>query len=180
MELDVEDVLLSTVGSVLGKFALFLVAVWIGCTLAAAGLVMGMMVDQGTWRISGGWWMWLSPLLLCSSWALLNIPFLIFYLVRFIRADENSYVTWGVVIAVESLAVILGWSRYFVHGVLPFIVAIAAWLLLLSSAEMGIWLVRRKLMKKWALEMELLREANAERRAEQVVVERERMRQEET
>ncbi len=53
MELDIEDVVAGAVGSVLGRFVLFLVAVWLGCSVGVLGIIAGMMVEEGAWMIGG-------------------------------------------------------------------------------------------------------------------------------
>jgi len=176
MDLDIEDVVAGAVGSVFGKFILFLVAVWIGCSVGVLGIIAGMMVEDGTWQIDGRMWFWLSPLLLFSTWLVLNVPFLIFQIVRFIRGDGDGYVTWGVVIAVESLMVMLGWAGDFTHEWLAKLTAWAVWLVVLTMVGTGIWLVRQMFINKWAQEIGMLRAANAQRRAEKEAEERERMR----
>lgn len=179
MDLDIEDVVAGAVGSVIGRFILFLIAVWIGCSVGALGMVAGIIADNGTWPKGDGMWILVSPLLLFSSWAVLNIPFLIFYLVRFIRGEGDDYVTWGVVLGVESLAVMLGWGRDFVHGWLPMSVAVLVWLVVLTMAETGVWLIRQMGINRWAREMAVLRAINAQRQAEKEAEERERMGNEE-
>ena len=175
MKLDVEDVLASAIGGVFGRAILFLVAVWIGCFIGSAGLMAGGMTDAGTWRVNGLLWLWAGPLLLFSTWAFLNIPFLLFSLIRFVRGDGDSYVTWGVVIAVESLVVMLSWVKSFVNGWPAMGVAWATWLVLLVMVGTGIWLVRQHLINLWARDMAMLRAANAQKRAEREAEERRRM-----
>lgn len=178
MELDVEDVVASAVGSVFGRFVLFLVAVWIGCSVGVLGIMAGMIVEAGTWQLGDRIWFWVSPLLLFSTWLVLNVPFLIFQMVRFIRGDGDGFLTWGVVIAVESLMVMLGWAGDFAHDGLAKMAAWAGWLVILTMVGTGIWLVRQMMINKWAQEMGLLRAANAQRRAEKEAEERERMKME--
>ncbi len=178
MDLDIEDVVAGAVGSVFGRFILFLVAVWIGCSVGVLGIIAGMMVEEGTWLLHGRVWFLVSPLLLFSTWLLLNIPFLIFQVVRFIRGDGDGYVTWGAVIAVESLFVMLGWVGDFTNEWLAKLTAWAVWLVALTMAGTGIWLVRQMLINKWAQEMAMLRSANAQRRAEKEAEERKRMKME--
>src|SRR6478672_793388 len=166
MDLDIEDVVAGAVGSVFGRFILFLVAVWVGCSVGVLGVIAGMMVEEGTWQVGGRTWFWLSPLLLFSSWAVLNVPFLFYQIVRFIRGDGDGYLTWGMVIAVESLVTMLGWAGDFAHEWLAKLVAWVVWLVILTMAGTGIWLVRQMMINRWAQEMGMLRAANAQRRAE--------------
>ncbi|MGL4400329.1 MAG: hypothetical protein ACRCXD_10705 [Luteolibacter sp.] len=178
MDLDVEDVMASALGSVLGRMALFLVAVWLGCCIGAAGIVAGSMAEMGTWRVNILWGLWGGPLLLFSSWAFLNIPFLMFTLLRFVRDEGDSYLTWGIVIGVQALVVMLGWVGDFVDDGVPLIVAWATCLLLLTMIGTGIWLVRQHLLNLWARDMAMLRAENAQRLAEREAEERRRMEQE--
>jgi hypothetical protein len=175
MNLDVTDIFASAIGGVFGRAVLFIVAIWLGCCIGGAGIVAGSMADAGSWRVNTLLWLWAGPLLLFSSWAFLNIPFLLYYLMRFVRSEGDSYLTWGVVIAVESLVVMLGWVKSFVSGWLPMSIAWATWLVLLMMLGTGIWLVRQHLINLWARDLAMLRAVNAQQRAERETEERRRM-----
>ena len=175
MELDVEDIFAAAVGSVIGRFILFMIAVWVGCTVGGAGIVAGSIAEDWGWPADTIRWLWAAPLLLFSSWALLNVPFLIYWLMRFVRSEGDGYVAWGVVIAVESLVVMLGWLRDFVHGWLPLTVAWIFWFVVLVMAGTGLWMIRQHCINCWARELGMLRAANAQKLAEQEAEERERM-----
>ena len=175
MDLDVEDIITGAVGSVLGRFVLFLVAVWLGCSVGGAGIAAGDMAESGTWQVPTLFWLGAGPLLLFSSWAFLNIPFLMYFLMRFVRGDGDSYLTWGIVIGVQALVVMLGWVGDFVEKWVPMIIAWTTWLVLLVMIGTGIWLVRQHLINLWARDIGLLRAENAMRRAEQEEKERRRI-----
>jgi hypothetical protein len=175
MDLDVEDIITGAVGSVLGRMVLFGVAVWLGCCVGGAGIAAGDMAESGTWRVPTLLWLWAGPLLLFSSWAFLNIPFMFYFLMRFIRGDGDSYVTWGIVIGMQALFVMLGWVRDFVENWVPLIVAWTTCIVLLTMIGSGIWLVRQHLINLWARDMAMLRAENAQRRAEREEEERGRM-----
>lgn len=179
MDLDVEDIIAGAVGSVLGRMVLFGVAVWLGCCVGGTGIAAGSIAEAGTWRVPTLLWLWAGPLLLFSSWAFLNIPFLFYFLMRFVRGDGDSYLTWGIVIGMQALFVMLGWVRDFVDGWVPLIVAWTTCLMLLVMIGTGIWLVRQHLINLWARDMAMLRAENAQRRAERENEERQRMRMEE-
>lgn len=174
METDPEDVLMAAVGSVFGKLFLFIVAVWIGCTIGGAGILAGKAVEHG-WYMHDAGRLLTAPFLLFSSWLVLNIPFVIFYLMRFIRGDGDGYFLWGLVIGVESFAVMLGWSGDFVQGGIARTVCWFSWLVLLVMLETGIWFIRHFMISRWAHEMAMLRAENAQRRAEREAEERARM-----
>lgn len=179
MDLDVEDILAGAVASVLGRLVLFIVAVWLGCCVGGAGIVAGTMAENGSWRPESLLFLWAGPLLLFSTWAFLNIPVLFFFLLRFIRNDGDSYLNLGIVIGLQALVVMLGWSADFVDGWLPLVVAWATCLLLLTMIGTGLWLVRQHLINLWARDMAMLRAENAQRRAERESEERRRMELEE-
>ncbi len=179
MDLDVEDIIAGAVGSVLGRMVLFLVAVWLGSCVGGAGIAAGTMAEMGTLLVPTLLWMWAGPLLLFSSWAFINIPFLMYFLMRFVRGDGDSYLTWGIVIGVQALVVMLGWVRDFVEGWVPMIVAWTTWSVLLTMIGTGIWLVRQHLINLWARDMGILRAENAQLRAEREDEERQRMLMEE-
>ncbi len=175
MNLDVEDIFAAAIGGVFGRLVLFIVAIWLGCCIGGAGIVAGSMADAGTWRVNSILWLWAGPLLLFSAWAFLNIPILFYLLVRFVRGEGDSYFTWGLVIALDSLVVMLGWVQSFVNGWLPMSIAWATWLVLLVMLETGIWLIRQYLINLWARDLAMLRAANAQQRAQRESEERRRM-----
>lgn len=179
MDLDVEDIVAGAVGSVLGRMVLFVIAVWIGCSVGGAGIVAGSMAEAGTWQVPTGLWLLAGPLLLFSSWAFLNIPFLLYFLMRFVRSEGDSYLTWGIVIAMEALVVMLGWVGDFVDGWVPMTISWTACTLLLVMMGTGIWLIRQHLINLWARDMAMLRAANAQRRTDQEDEERKRLLMEE-
>jgi hypothetical protein len=166
VQVDIEDILAGALGSVVGRFLLFVAAAWLGCTVGAAALVAGHVVETGMWTIGiFGPWIWASPLLLFSSWALLNIPFLLYFLLRFIREEGDDFLTWGIVAGVQSLAVMAGWANDFVHGWLPLAAAWLVWLILLTMLGAGIWLIRQHLINSWARDIGMLRAEIARKRA---------------
>jgi hypothetical protein len=175
MDLDVEDIITGAVGSVLGRLVLFVVAVWLGCCVGGAGIAAGSLVEGGTSPMQTLLWLWAGPLLLFSSWAFLNIPVTFYFLMRFIRGDGDSYLTWGIVIGMQALVVMLGWVRDFVDGWVPLTVAWTTCVMLLVMIGTGIWLVRQHLINLWARDMAMLRAENAQRRAEREDEERRRM-----
>ena len=180
MKLDIEDVLAGAIASVFGRCLLFALAIWLGCTVSAVALLAGYMVEVESWSTGvHDSWIWASPLLLLNVWALLNIPFLLFFLVRFIRDESDDFLTFGIVVGVESLVVMAGWTHDLIHGWLPLAVAGFIWLALLIMLGTGIWLIRQHLINTWARRLGMLRAENAQKRAQKEEQERTRMQQEE-
>lgn len=176
MRLDIEDILVGAIASVTGRFFLVVAAIWVGSLIGAGGLIAGDMVENMRWSPHGALRLFLqSPLLLFSSWALLNIPFLGFMSYRFIRDEGDSYLMWGIVLGVESLMVMAGWAHVSAQGWLPRTCAWFAWAILLTMAGTGIWLVRQHLINNWARELGMLRAENAQRRAQREDEERARI-----
>ncbi len=173
MQLDIEDIIAGAVGSVVGRFLLFVAAVWTGCSVAVVAMVLGATVEHGLALHALGWVL-ASPLLLFSVWALLNIPFLLISLIRYIRGEGDGYLTLGIVIGVEALCVMLGWGKDFMKGGWPLAAAWAAMLVLLVMIGAGIWLLRQYCINSWAQHIGMLRAENARKRAERESEERER------
>jgi hypothetical protein len=175
MNLDIEDVLAGALASVVVRAILFGVAVWLGCTVGAAAMLAGHIAEAGSWRIGvHESWIWASPLLLVNVWALLNIPFLFCFLVRFLRDESDDFLTFGIVVGVESIMVMAGWANHLVHGRLPLAVAGFTWLLLLIMIGTGVWLIRQHLINTWARRLAMIRAANAQKLARKEEQERAR------
>jgi len=108
MNLDIEDLLAGAIGSLIGRFLLFVAAVWIGCGIG--------LVAVGTDSFLFGWanimdipFMFLiSPLYLFSMWGLLNFPFLLIALFYFMMREEAGHREWAGILAVESFVIMLG------------------------------------------------------------------------
>lgn len=157
---------MGTIGSLIGRIFLFVIAMWIGSAIGTSGLIAGELINNMTWNRDFITKIISSPLLLFSSWLLLNLPFLGFSLFYFIRNEGDSYLTWGIVIGVQSLMVMAGWAHVSVHGWLPLTCAWSAWAILLTMAGTGIWLVRQFFINQWAQNLGMLRAENAQIRAE--------------
>lgn len=177
MQIDFEDILASTFGRILVQVFLFASAVWVGCTLGALALVVG--VCGTSWHDALGWLakVWASPLLLFSAWLLPNIAVLCGGVGYFLVSENAGFKAWGVVVALESFFVMAGWPMD-LKTVWQIVIAWVSWLVLLGMVETGVWLVRQMLTNRWARELALLNMENARRRAEKEVVERLRMSQE--
>jgi hypothetical protein len=151
---------------VIGRSFLFAAAVWFGCMIGAVGLLGGKIVDtQGGFRGDVIEMILGCPLLLLSSWALLNIPFLIIILIVFIRNEYDSYLVWGIVVSVESLMVMAGYARDFLPAVFPLVCAWGIWAVVLTMAGTGIWFTRQWFINRWARDLGMLRQEIAMERA---------------
>ena len=167
MELDVEDVLVGAVSSMLGRLVLFGIALLSACVPVGGGLVAGRMVDEMGY--SSRMLEFLPFLPLCvifNSWAILNIPFLLIYLIRFARSEGDGYVEFGIVMGVESLVVMSAGIWGSEWGWMSMVAAWMAWLFLLIMLATGIWLIRQYFMNRWAQQLGMLRAENAQRNAE--------------
>jgi len=172
MNIDVEDVLAGALSSIIGRAILFVFAMWLGCTIGGMSLIVGMIVQEGTWQLGGVYqWLWASPMLLFSQWGFLNFPFLIFAFIYFIRSENAGYRAWGIILGVESLMVMLGWCKYPMQPGWPIVSAWLTWALVLAMVETGVWLLYQHQVNIWAREMGMLRSEIAQRRAEKVAKE---------
>jgi hypothetical protein len=164
VNLDIQDVLANAIGSVIGRFLMFLMAAWLGCVLGFLSLAAGLMAEDGPWNVSiPPLWIWASPLLLLNSWALLNFPILLFLLARFIREDGDDCVTLGIVVAMESLAVMLGWAHELTSGG-ALAISWCAWLTFAFMCGSALWLMRCWLMNSQLYRLARLRERIARKR----------------
>lgn len=167
MELDIEDVFSAAFSSMLGRLVLFGIAILLACVPAfggilAAGIVHGMSFSFEVLGFLG----YLPLCLILSPWAVLNIPFLLLYLMRFLRMEGDAYVDFGVLMGGESLVLMLDRATGDSSEWLELTVAWFTWLLLLIMAETGIWLIRQYFINLWARDLGILRAENAQRNAE--------------
>ena len=166
MELDVEDVVVGAFSSMLGRLVLFGMALLFACVPVGCGVVAGKMVAAMGYSSGMLEFLPFLPLfLIFNSWAILNIPFLLIYLIRFARSEGDGYVEFGIVMGVESLVVMTGCTSGFAWG-LNWVAAWIVWLLVLIMAATGIWLIRQYFMNRWAQQLGILRAENAQRNAE--------------
>ena len=165
VDFDLEDILAGTFGRIIRQAFLFATAVWTGCMLGGLALVIG--ICGYSWHEALEWLpkLWMSPLLLFSLWLLANLPVLLCGLVYFIISEDAGFTAWGVLVALESFFVMAaGSSRLHSNG--PIAVAWISWLILLGILETCVWLIHRRLEKRWARELAILKLENARRRAE--------------
>lgn len=168
MNIDVEDVIAGALGSIIGRVILFALAVWLGCTLGGMSLIVGTIVQEGTWKLGEVYqWLWASPVLIFSQWGFLNFPFLMFSFIYFIFSEGAAHKAWGIILGVESLMVMLGWCKYPMQSGWPIASAWLTWAIILGMVETGVWLLHQHRVNTWAREMGMLRSEIAQRRAEQ-------------
>lgn len=164
MQLDIEDVLSGVFGRISSHALYLLSAIWIG------SMIGGSAILAGEWLYSprsfhGLGWVWVSPYLLFNMGIVLNAAFLGFITIYVMHSDNSGFAVWGVVVGVESLFAMFGINFH----PLPALYQVAswgAWLVLLTMAETGVWLIRNARMNRWAREMMELSAENALRRAE--------------
>lgn len=177
MRLDVEDVLAGEFGRFFRMILFVLSASWVG------SMIGGLAWFFGTWDLTPGNLvfalaaLWSGPALLVSDWMIPNFGLLVLGITILFVTDHTGYAAWGTIVGLESVFALLG-TRYQHEPASVLVVAALSWLVLLVMVETGIWLVRQMMINKWAQEIWMLRAANAQRRAEKEVEERERMRTE--
>jgi hypothetical protein len=174
MNIDAGDIFISTIREVFGRMILLVLAVWFGCCLGGCGILAGQMMRSGGVTRDLASFLWLSPFLLFNVWAVLNVPFLLFYAMKFVRAEGDVYLNWGVIVAVESLVVMLGWGQFSIYPWLPLLVAWGTWLWLVGMMGVGVWFIRQYWIQRWVRDMALLRAANAQQRMEREQAEQQR------
>lgn len=173
MNLDVEDIFAGTLGSIILKIFLFLLCMWIGSTIGAIALVVGGIIEHGSWHASGSFSsIWFTPLLGFRGWGLLNLPFLLCTFVFFVVTDHPGYRAWGIFTGAESLAVMVGWAHETFDEWLPLVGTWTTWIILLGMFETGVWLIYQMRVNDWAHEIGLLRMQNQQRRTEEEITSR--------
>ena len=158
MKLDVVDVIADAAGSLVGRVLLFGFAVWLGSALAELCLVLGMMMD----RPIGDCWFWCSPLLTFNMWWMLNVPFVLFSLIYFIRSESAGWRAWMVVVGVEALDVMAGWAHVRIWARLPQVCSWFALAFLLVALGCGVWWVQRLFFHRRLREIDAIRAQNAQ------------------
>jgi len=172
VKLDIEDVIAGVIGSLIGRSLLFCFALWLGCIVGSAGVSAGMMIQHHSWELNINGWIWFSPLMSFNMWWVLNIPFVLFALMYFIRSENAGCRAWGIVAGVESLDVMAGWAHVLVKERGPLVCSWLAWAVLLAMLECGVWVVYLMYCKFLMSEIEGVRTQNALCRAEAKAEER--------
>ena len=165
VRIDIEDVIAGVVGSLIGRSLLFCFALWFGCAIGSAGLSAGMMIRHYIWELNIFDWIWPSPLMMFNMWWVLNIPFVLFSFMYFIRSENAGCRAWGIVAGVESLDVMAGWAHVLVKERVPLVCSWLVWAVLLATLECGVWVIYRTYCKFLMSEIEGVRTQNALRRA---------------
>lgn len=155
MSFDFEDILASAFGRML-VIALFLTSgVWVGSLVGAIAIMAGERRLELEVFLS-------APLLLINVWLVLNVAFLAGVLIWIFVADGLGYLSWGVLIGVQSFFVMLGFNFGFrLPPLLECAIAWAVWLTLLAMLETGVWLTCQWRRNVWAREIAALSAENA-------------------
>lgn len=161
MQIDIEDVLASSIGRMV-SVSLFLVSgIWIG---SAVGGFAILFAERGIYGIRDPAMVFLSPLLLINLWIVLNVFFLVGMVIWIFVADGLGYLSWGILVGGESLFVMLGFSFGFdvmFSSLAKMGIAWGIWLVVLSMLETGLWLVFHWRQNLWARRLVELRAENA-------------------
>lgn len=165
-------------GSLLGRALLFAAALWIGCSLGLVAIAAGLVVEERTWRVGNPMMLFVSPLFLFSYWMFLNVPFLLFAFIHFIRSENAGAYTWATVLAVQSLMVMAGWAHHLSDDWPPIVVSWLAWAVLLAMTGSAVWLLRQWSMNRWACQLAMVQMENAQRISEREKLFRESIRKE--
>jgi len=164
MQLDFEDVLASSIGRVMVIFLFFLSGIWLG------SLVGGFALMVGARSLPDPEDVFMTPLLLVNVWIVLNVAFLAGMLIWIFVGDGLGCLAWGVLVGVESLFVMLGFTFGFGSPAsVDTAIAWAVWLVVLVMLETGVWLVFQWRRSIWARQMAALGAENAMIRAQRDV-----------
>lgn len=170
MQLDFEDVLASSVGKIIITALFFVSAIWLGSMIGGLAWVIGaehyLNVTDFTDFLSGAFY---SPLLLANLWLIPNAAFLAIMLVYILLNDGTGHVTWGILVGMESLFVMLGWCLKFEEPK-ETVISWSCWLVLLGMAETGVWLHCQMQRNRWVRAMAELSAENAMLRAQRAAM----------
>ena len=166
MKIDFGDVFASGIGWLLKQIFLFAAAVWTGCTIAAAALVVGVLAEGMGFDFSDLRILLVSPVLLLTIWLIPNVCFLGAAGYWFVRTETSGYVAWSVLATVEALVCLTGTADRALDGWLPMTAAWVSCLVLLGMMGTGVWFIHQWQLNRWAREMAILKSENAMRRAE--------------
>ncbi|GAA5129431.1 hypothetical protein JIN84_03340 [Luteolibacter yonseiensis] len=170
MRLDFEDVLAGSIGRIVLTALFFISALWIGGLIGGLSWMVGM---ETHWDLSDVRGLleafYYSPLLLFNVWLIPNIAFLAIMLIWVLVNDGTGHLTWGLILGMESLFVMLGWCLDF-DDPKKAIISWSCWLLLLGMAETGVWLHCQMMRNRWVRAMAELSAENAMLRAQRAAM----------
>ena len=168
MKIDFADVFASGVGWVLKQVFLFAVAMWFGCLLAgSSGVAARMALKNGP---DFGDFLWVAlacPLLLLTAWIVPNMIFMSVMAYRIIvNSDSSGFLSWGMLIAGESLFAMAGVNHFLPKEWVPITVAWVTWLHLVVMACTGLWILYHWNLNRFARQLVALKVENSARREE--------------
>lgn len=169
MKIDFGDVFATGAGFLVKQVFLILMAIWLGCSMAAVALVAASVLGAifgGAFDADVFWYLLASPGLLLSVWLLPNIIFLGFMVCRLlIYSESTSLRTWGWLIGMEALFCLLSeGSSLFTRGEGGFAVLVFAGLITMLVCALKF--LHGWQMNRWAGELVALQAENEMRRRE--------------
>jgi hypothetical protein len=169
MQLDFEDVLTSSIGRIIATALFFLSAIWVGSAIGGSARVIGEEVysysDIGELMER----VLYSPSQLVNLWLVPNVAFLAIMLIYALINDGIGHVTWGVMVGMESLFLMLGWCLDF-EDPKESVISWSCWLVLLGMTETGVWLHCQMRRNRWVRAMAELSAENAMLRAQRAAI----------
>jgi len=167
VKIDFGDVFASGIGLLVKQLVLFILAAWLGCSLAAAAYLAGKTVEDRAFPWDSTGLLLGSPVLLLTVWLLPNIVFLAAFGIRtVIYSDSAGYRTWITLIAGEALFSMAMVTHEFRREWAPLTTAWLTCLLLIGMMGTALWFLRQWHMNRWAIELEELKAENAMRRVQ--------------
>lgn len=169
MQLDFEDVLASSVGRITAIALFFVSAIWAGSWIGGLAVIIGKVSFWGGSPHFDLDALIYGPVLLLNVWLIPNVAFLAILLIYVLVSDGMSHVTWGVLVGMESLFLMLGWCLDFADPKEP-IISWSCWLVLLGMVETGVWLHCQMRRNRWVRAMAELSAENAMLRAQRAAM----------
>ncbi len=152
--------LLGDFDSIPWRCVIYIGAVWLACSIGAAGLFAAESVRSGRCDYEQlALFLWHAPLLLVAGneWMLLTLPLFCLGAVIFILSLKLRYRDWGVLIAVSSFLAMVPLMAEAHSAGKTMAAAWLTWAVLLVQTELGLWLLP-KMEKNCALRRKMARE----------------------
>lgn len=165
MQLDLEDILAGTFGRIVVAFFFALSALWVGSVIGGVALTFGEYFNAPFELMKALMDVWASPRFLVNIYLIPNLALLAVAAGVLFATDRLGWISWGILVAMESSFVMFGLDYEYRSGV-EIAVAWSVWLVLLAMVETGIWLLRGMQRNRWVRGLAALNAENAMRRAE--------------
>lgn len=159
------DLLLSTIGWVVGKTALFALAVMLGILTGGAGLWLGTMAGNGSFGFRAGELPIFGYLTVVGA-ILPQVLLMLWAGFAYVRSEKAGAWEWLRVVALQAALMLICFALAMPEGILPQLVAWTVALGLLALMAKGLRKAGDHQLQRGLNHLEKLKEDNARRRQE--------------